>query len=67
MDCEEFKYSYLYTHIIIYNSPFLTVERVVSQRTEASTTRVLVQLIMIPRQPLLKVTYHLDYQECIGT
>ena len=62
MDSEVFKYSYLYSHIVIYNSPIMTVERVVSQKVEGDATRVLMQLIVIPRQPLLRVTYQLECQ-----
>ena len=66
INSENYKLSYIYNHIIIFQSSYLTVERIVSQKLEAnSRIRVLIQLILIPHEPLLKLEYKVQNQECI--
>lgn len=66
VDSENLKFSFAFSHVVIFNAPYLRVERIVSQRaTPNSCVEVMVQLILTPGQPLFRTEYELETPDWI--
>lgn len=64
MPSEVYKCSYTHPRILIFRSPFLSIERVVHRASEDSP-KVKIDIIFFAHQPLRHVEYVIEEQECI--